>query len=303
MALAKTLDIVLNPTSGGGAGGRARPEIERELDARALQFRIHETSGPGEARVLARELSKPDAIIAAAGGDGTIHEVANGVLDAGGTATLGLIPVGTGNDFVKVVPGTRTRDEAYDTLASGAPRRFDAGLVRWDGNLEHFINGMGTGIDVEVVRQMKRLPQLPGPVKYLMALLRALVHYRPVHLASAFNGSSFEKRVMIIALGNGVCQGGGFYLAPDAVADDGLLDLTVVDELNLVEIVQVLPRILKGTQRGHKKVDMRTGRRLEIRSKDGRPLFFHLDGELREPAEATELTVDVMPGALSVLAR
>jgi len=303
VASARTLDIILNPISGGGAGRRARPEISRALDARGVQYHIHETEGPGDARERARALSRPGAVIVAAGGDGTIHEVANGLLDAGGLATLGLIPVGTGNDFVKVVPGTRKREHAYETLASGTQRRFDAGLVRWDGGVEHFINGMGTGIDVEVVRQMKRLPQLPGPIKYLMGLFRALVHYRPVQLDASFNGSAFEKRVMIIALGNGVCQGGGFYLAPDAVADDGLLDLTVVDELNLVEIAQVLPRILKGTQRGHRKVDMRTGRRLEIRSTDGRPLFFHLDGELREPAGATELTVEVIPAALPVLAR
>lgn len=303
MASARTLDIILNPTSGGGAGRRARAEIERELTARGVQYRIHETRGPGDARERARALSTPGAIVVAAGGDGTIHEVANGLLDAGGVATLGLIPVGTGNDFVKVVSGTRKREEAYDTLANGTPRKFDAGVVRWNGGVEHFINGMGTGIDVEAVRQMKRLPQMPGPIKYLVALLRALVYYRPVQLKATFDGSTFEKRVMIIALGNGVCQGGGFYLAPDAAADDGLFDLTVVDELSLVGIAQVLPRILKGTQRGHPKVDMRTGRRLEIRSTDGRPLFFHLDGELREPADATELTVDVMPGVLSVLVR
>ena len=111
------------------------------------------------------------------------------------------------------------------------------------------------------------------------------------------------RRVQIIALGNGVCQGGGFYLAPDATPNDGLLDLTVIDALSTAGILQVLPRVMRGTHSGHPAVHMRAGRRLVIRATDERPLFFHLDGELREPAGVSELTAEVMPGALSVLTR
>ncbi|MGH7461184.1 MAG: diacylglycerol/lipid kinase family protein [Longimicrobiales bacterium] len=304
MSQAKPVCVVLNPVSGGGAGARCRPEIEQELSARGVKFELVETPASGTAVSLARERARRGAqVIVAAGGDGTVHDVVNGIMQAApdGSCALGLIPVGTGNDFVKVVPGTRQRRLAYDTIARGHTERYDVGRVRWDNSEEYFINGMGTGIDVEVVRQLKRVPQLPGPLKYLLALLRALVRFRPVALRARLDEHQLEQRIMIIALGNGTCQGGGFYLAPDASPQDGLFDACVVDRLSPRGILQVLPRIMRGTQRGHPAVLMRTTRTARFEATDGRPLFFHLDGELREPAGLRALDIDVLPAALPVL--
>jgi diacylglycerol kinase family enzyme len=160
---------------------------------------------------------------------------------------------------------------------------------------------MGTGIDVEVVRQISRLPRLPGAVKYLTGLLRALVYYKPVNLRAQLDEHRLEQRVMIIAVGNGVCQGGGFYLAPEASPSDGLLDVCVVDNLSLPGIARVLPRIMRGTQKGDPAVLMRTARSIRFEVLDGRPLFFHLDGELREPAGLRALDIQIVPAALPVL--
>jgi diacylglycerol kinase (ATP) len=300
----RTVPIIVNPAAGGGAGRRHIAEIARELTARGIAPRFLETSGPGAALDLAREqaLAGTDLVVAA-GGDGTIHEVANGLLQAslGGTCTLALIPVGTGNDFVKVVPGARSRRAAYDTIVSGRRKLYDVGRARWLTNQEYFVNGMGTGIDVEVVRQMRRLPQLPGPLKYLLALFKALFRFQPVALRARIDDQVLDHKLMIIAIGNGVCQGGGFYLAPDASPSDGLLDLCMVHELNWTGIARVIPRILKGTQRGDPAVDMRTVRRIRLEALDSASLFFHLDGELREPAGLRALEVEVVPQALPVL--
>lgn len=296
--------IVLNPTAGGGTGARAQREIERDLARLGVPFEIHLTRGRGHAMAMAREFAdRGVAVVAAAGGDGTIHEVVNGLMESGrGSTTLALIPIGTGNDFVKVVDGTRTMPEAIQTIAEGTPRRFDVGRVRWDGSSEFFINGMGTGIDVEVVRQLHRLPHMPGALKYLLALLRALVSFRPVRLHASINGDAIDTRAMILAVGNGTCQGGGFYLAPEARPDDGVFDVTLVREVRLREVFTLVPRILRGTQRGHEAVLMRTVRSLHVKSGEQKPLNFHVDGELRE-STSHAFDVEVVPGALAVLAR
>ena len=304
MSQSKPICVVLNPSAGGGAGARYRAEIERELSARGLKFDVVETPGPGTGVSLARERARRGArTIIAAGGDGTVHEVVNGIMQAApdGSCTLGLLPLGTGNDFVKVVPGTQVRQAAYDTIAAGRAERYDVGRAHWNDTEEYFINGMGTGIDVEVVRQLQRVPQLPGPVKYLFALVRALVYFRPVTLRAQLDEQWLEQQMMIIAVGNGRCQGGGFYLAPDASPRDGALDVCVVNRLSPIGIMRVLPKIMRGTQGKDPAVFMRTARTVRFEAGDGRPLFFHLDGELREPVGLRSLQIDVLPDALPVL--
>lgn len=300
--------VILNPRSGNGAGRRLRSEIERELARRGITFLLEETEYPGHARELAGAAAAGGAqVVVAAGGDGTVHEAANGLLaaaggDAAGPA-LGVIPVGTGNDFVKAAVGGAERRLAYDVLAAGAVRRFDAGRVEWDGGVEYFINGVGTGIDVEVVRQMRRLPRLHGLASYLVALLRALVRFEAIPLQIRIDGDASERRVMIVAVTNGHCLGGGFYVCPDARPDDGRLDMCIVDELNLLGIARVLPRILRGRHGGIPEVTLARGESVELVVSGDAPLYFQIDGELREPAGARRLRVEIAPGVLPVVAR
>ena len=190
--------IILNPTSGGGAGRKARAEIERELTRRDLPFEITETRGRGDAVGLAEQAAQDGvSTVVAAGGDGTIHEVVNGLMRARGQAEsapiLGVIPIGTGNDFAKLLPLDGGRPAAYDVLKAGVVRTYDVGLAEWDGGSEYFVNGMGTGIDVEVVRQIERLPWLPGMPRYLAGLMRALVGFRPIRLAMRVDGVQMDR--------------------------------------------------------------------------------------------------------------
>lgn len=301
--------VILNPRAGDGAGRRVRPELERELGRRGITFAIEETERPGHAVELARAAAARGApVVVAAGGDGTIHEVANGLLQArddGNPArtALGIVPIGTGNDFIKAVMGGTDRRHAYDALAAGCTRAIDIGRAEWEGGAEYFVNGVGTGIDVEVVRQMRRFPRLHGLVSYLVALVRALVGFHAIPLRIRMDGERTERKVMIIAVGNGHCLGGGFYVCPEAKPDDGLLDVCIVNELNLLQIARVLPRILRGTHAGMPKVTLRRAEEVEISGTGTAPLFFQLDGELREPEGARHLRVSVEPGALRVVAR
>jgi len=297
--------LVLNPAAGRGAGRRLRGEIERALGARGIDYTVVETDGMGHATELAGRAAGQHAdVVAAVGGDGTIHEVVNGLmaLEPAVRPALALIPVGTGNDLVKVVAGTRTRSDAYDTLASGHPVRLDVGRATWTGGTEYFVNAMGTGIDVEVVRQIRGIRNLPGAAVYVLGLVRALMRYRPLRLRVTIAGDVIDRRFMLAAVANGRCVGGAFLVCPGASPDDGLLDVCMVDQLGLGRSLLVARRILRGTHGDHPAVEHRAASRVTLEAAGGEALFFQLDGELREPPGANRVDIEVLPGALTVLA-
>lgn len=293
--------VILNPAARHGAGRRLRPRIERELESRSLDFDIVETEGPGHAVELARSAAEAGtARVIAAGGDGTVHEVANGLMAAvAATPAMGLIPIGTGNDFVKMMPGTATRAQAFATLATGTERAVDVGVARWDGHTEYFMNAMGTGIDVEVVRQMRRSGWMPGIMIYLGALMRALVQYRPLPIRMVVDGMQSTHSIMILAVCNGPSIGGAFRVCPDARSDDGLLDACVVHELPLHRIARVVPRVLLGTHTRQPGVSMHRGTSVLLALGGGGVLPFQLDGELREAAG--DIEVSLAPRRLNVI--
>ncbi|MEJ2186193.1 MAG: diacylglycerol kinase family lipid kinase [Gemmatimonadota bacterium] len=298
--------VILNPVSGGGRGRKARERIEKGLTASGLRFDLSETQAQGHAFQLARERAFDADVVVAVGGDGTAHEVANGLLTAArqenrASAALAVLPVGSGNDFVKMLGLHGGLSGAITTVANGAVRYFDVGRVTWDGGDEFFINGAGTGIDVEVVRQVLRTPRLPGLLKYLVGVLRAVVRFRAIPLRVTVDGESFDGRMMMVAVGNGKCIGGGFWVTPDAEPEDALLDILMVDNLNYREIAAVIPKVMRGTHTGVRQVTMRRGREIRIEATGDAPLFFQLDGELREPPNARMMEISTLPGALSVL--
>ena len=297
------MQIILNPVSRHGAGRRLRPVIERELGSRGLQYTITETEGPGHAVELAREAARSGVRrVVAAGGDGTVHEVVNGLMAAvGDPPALGLIPIGTGNDFVKMVPGTATPAQAFATLAAGREVPVDVGIARWDSGSEHFINAMGTGIDVEVVRQMRRSGWMPGTMIYLAALVRALIHYRALPVRIDVDGIESTGNIMILAVCNGPSIGGAFRVCPDARPDDGLLDACIVRELPLHRIARVVARVLRGSHAGQPGVSLHRGTRFILRTDSGRPLPFQLDGELREASDGAGIEVSLASRKLNVI--
>jgi len=266
---------------------------------------LHITRYPGHAVELARDaaLAGADRLVAV-GGDGTIHEVANGMLraldeKADLPVTLGLAPVGTGNDFVKVVGRMRDLSAAIDVVLNGEVRRFDAARASWSGGGEYFVNAAGTGIDVEVVRVLDRTGGR-GAMVYVKALARALRKYRPIPLRLAVDGKVSDSRVMMIAIANGQSVGGAFRICPEARPDDGLLDICTVREMPLLRSILTAARIVRGHHSGLKSVTMQRGRHIEVSVPAGTQLFFQLDGELREPSDAGTLTVEVLPRALPV---
>ncbi|HXY69589.1 MAG TPA: diacylglycerol kinase family protein [Gemmatimonadales bacterium] len=294
--------VILNPASGHGLGRKLRPRIEHALREAGVAFDLVETGAPGDAVGLAREAAGRVERILAAGGDGTVHEVANGMLQAapapdGATRpALGTIPIGTGNDFAKLVNVyKRPPEEAARRMAAATVRRFDVGKVIG----EYFDNSLGIGFDAEVARQANQTTKLSGIAVYVAAVYKSFVSFRAPILDVASSAHRETGPMMMLECSIGRSAGGGFYLTPDADPADGLLDVCLIRKVGLMKFLRYVPRVLGGKHTGLAEVAMFRTASVRIRSTD-RPLLLHLDGEVRAP-ESREIEVTLEAGRLRVL--
>ncbi len=300
--MAATL-VVLNPASGRGLGRKLRPRIERALLAAGVAYDLVETSGPGHAVTLGREAAAAGVgRLICAGGDGTLHEAANGLLqgprapDGATGPALGAIPIGTGNDFAKLLGVFKLPPEAAAARMAAAEQRiFDVGEVIG----EYFTNSLGIGFDAEVVRQADKLTRLRGLAVYLVAVYKTFATFRAPVLDVKSAVHCETGPMMMLECAIGVSAGGGFYLTPDADPGDGLLDVCLIRKVGLLKFLRHVPRVLKGRHVGLKEVEMFRTPALTIRSPDA-PLLLHLDGELREPG-VREIEVTLAPARLRAL--
>ncbi len=290
--------MILNPAAGHGRSARFREEVLRTARTHWGEVDLVLTTGPGHATALARQAEHGVAQVLAVGGDGTVHEVANGLLqrDADARPALGVVPVGTGNDFAKMTCTARLAPAAtLAALAAGQVRRFDVGVV-WG---EYFVNSIGVGLDADVARRVNQYKHWPGAFGYVVAALQAVIHRRPLRLHVDVDGTAWSEPTTVLEIGIGPCAGGVFYLVPDARPDDGLLDVCAVGAFGLRFLVTKAPLVLSGKHTGLPEVRMARGHRVRVTSDDG-PLTAHLDGELRSPGHST-LEATILPGALPVL--
>jgi YegS/Rv2252/BmrU family lipid kinase len=292
--------VVLNPAAGRGAAGRAWPAVRAVLQGAGSRVELAETARHGHAEELAEAAARAGwAAVVAMGGDGTVHEVANGLLRAADgevtRAALGIVPVGSGNDFSLLAGLPRDPIEAARRIVSGVERRVDVGRVGDRG----FVNGVGVGLDARVAVEANRNRRLRGIGIYLWALARVLASFRAPAMRVEIDGDEVIERPLTLAtVGNGGRHGGGFWICPAAKLDDGLLDVCVCDELGKLRILRFLPKVLRGTHTGESCVHMRTARRVRITSDT--PLPVHADGEILSEA-ARELEIEVAPGRLRLL--
>jgi YegS/Rv2252/BmrU family lipid kinase len=289
--------VILNPAAGRGAARCAREPLVRAFRHAGWTVELLETEGPGHGTALAAEAARAGAQrVVAVGGDGAVHEVANGLLAMRSSAALGVVPMGTGNDFAKLVGVYQHGlERATQRLVAATPRRFDAGRVLG----EYFVNTLGFGFGPAVVRMRNAMPGLTGFLSYLVPVLRSFATFRPPLLEVRTDGFAETGNMMMVEVCNGTTAGGSYRFAPEADPCDGLLDVCLIRRVGLAKFLSALPRVMRGTHGTMKEVALVRTRALTIRSPDG-PLLLHLDGELREPG-VRECTVTVEPGCLNVL--
>lgn len=235
--------------------------------------------------------------VAVAGGDGTVNEAVNGYIGvARNPQALALIPVGTGNDFAKMLGLSGDWRLACERIASGRRRRVDAG--RCNGRL--FANGIGAGFDAQVALEANGIRWLRGNAVYGLALARTLLlHYATPRARIVHDEGVIERPITMLAAANGKTYGGAFRMAPDADVADGLLELVVADALTRVGILCLVPHVMRGTHVGRAGVTVLRTKRVVVETDE--PLVVHADGEIIDRS-ATRLDVEVLPGALLVIA-
>jgi YegS/Rv2252/BmrU family lipid kinase len=301
----KTL-VILNPWAGRGTAGERRAELESAMQRARIPFEIVTTHARGGATELAWQgVEHGYERIVAVGGDGTINEVVNGIKGAeassGRRAQLGIIPLGTGSDFIKALNGVYPNDigGGVERLARGTVRAVDLGRAQvGDGPTRLFVNALGMGFDAQVAAESLKITRLKGIAVYFMAIIRALASYKAHPMTVEFDDRRVNKRLLFAAIGNGRAQGGGFLLTPDGRIDDGLLDLCLVDNLRLDEIIRYLPKVLEGTHTTLRQVTMGRARRVQITC--SAPMPVQADGEILA-TDARQVTVELLPGALDVV--
>ena len=286
--------LILNPNAGKGKGKRLFSRIEQILRAQGLTFEVHETTGPGHASELARAAAQSGSThIIIAGGDGTVREVADGV--AGTDATVGIIPVGSGNDFCKSVNIPTDLESAAGIIRHGVVRSVDIGRV----GPHHFVNAVGIGFDALTVIEATRIRWLRGLPLYLVSVLRAMIRYDCPLTAIELDDRRFEQAILLVACANGCYYGGGFHIAPEAKVDDGLFDVCVIDHVSRLVILQKLAYVIQGTHAKLPEVKFYRSRRIRLTSPD--VLYVQADGDLMPEADPHQLEIELLPGALKLL--
>ncbi len=298
------LFVILNPWAGRGRGAKARHLVQRALRDTGVRYEMVETTGPGHAIGLTREAVAAGVTrILAASGDGIVHEVANALLDMppaedGATpAAVGCIPLGTGNDFAKLVGVFGLPPEvAAARMVHADTDRFDAGQVLG----EWFDNIFGVGFDAEVVRHANRIRRLRGVAVYLAAIYRTFLTFKPPMLEVVSAEHHETSAMMMLAANIGIAGGGKFFLTPQADPRDGRLDVCLIRAVGVTTFLRAVPKVMKGTHATLDEVELFQTTAVTVRSADGRPLVLQLDGELREP-NVTEVTATIAPLRLRVL--
>jgi YegS/Rv2252/BmrU family lipid kinase len=303
--------VILNPNADRGHAREIAPKLKALLNLNRNVGWV-ETSRPGDAIQLATQACKEGYdIVVAAGGDGTAQEVVNGLMacyEDGARSALGLIPLGSGNDFawmMGVVPGKRQpRDprgleQAIQRLTAGKTRVIDVGRVCEGDRCRYFCNGAGIGFDGVVNIESRKIAWARGFLMYALGVLRTMVlYYRAPHTVLELDDMRIEQPLMMISVANGRRFAGGFYVAPHAEVDDGYFDVCTVDKVSRPEMLALIPKFLNGTQVNNRHVRMARARRVTVQCDEG--FAVHVDGEVFSTA-SRRLVLEIVPRKLRVV--
>ena len=306
-----SLLVIVNPQSRRGRTGQTWRSIETRVRSELGRVEVVATTGPRVATTFAREAAERGVeTIIVAGGDGTVSEVATGVMDSGRAANvaLGLLPLGSGGDLARALGIGRSLDIALRALAARQERRIDVGRVRCVGSSGRrwrswFVNEASVGLSAAVVRNVERTAQrLGGTASFALGAARTILAQRAAQTCVSVDDKRIHRgATTLIAVSNGPCFGGGMQVAPNAALDDGCFDVVVAPEFSRTRLLaDLFPRIYRGTHLAEPRIDVHRGRRVEIeRVRDGESVEVEADGELLGTLPAD---FEIVPEALRFIA-
>jgi len=243
-------------------------------------------------------------LIIAAGGDGTIQEVINGLMEVSKEKRprLGIVPLGSGNDFAFAANVPEQPSEALRQAFKGKPHPVDIGLIESkSGRRQYWDNVLGIGFDAKVTIRTHTLPVIRGFLMYFTAVLQTIAfnHEAPL-MQIKTDQESWSEETMMIVICNGPREGGGFLVAPEAVIDDGLFHYAAITKVSRPMMLRLVPEVMNGTHGRFKQVRMGTLRKLELQA--DAPLRIHIDGETFAGfgSDVRSLKVEIIPSAIEI---
>lgn len=298
--------LIYNPTAEKGYAAQKLPQVENLLKQFGIEYDLAVTEGSGHAIQLAQQASEDGFdIVIAAGGDGTVNEVINGLMQANvngnGRPVLGVLPVGRGNDFAFGVGIPQELTEAVSVLAHGQHRKIDVGhLVGGDyPNGRYFANGVGLGFDTVVGFEAAKIKRLHGAASYLVALVRTIFLYAKAPVFEiVLDNETLRQPFLMVSIMNGRRMGGSFYMAPNGDPADDIFDLCLAGEVKQIGILPLAIKFFSGTQGAHPAVRMVRSRNVTVRAIEG-TIPAHADGETICTA-GNELRIELIPDMLEV---
>ncbi|MBK7894776.1 MAG: diacylglycerol kinase family lipid kinase [Anaerolineaceae bacterium] len=291
------IKVILNPYANRWRAGARLDAVRAAFAAAGLAPDIVQTQKPAEGIALAETaVSQNYDAVVAAGGDGTLSEVANGLLRAAGdgpTVPFGILPIGTANDFSDMVGLPRDLNQAVQIIARGQTRQIDAGRI----NDHFFINNCAVAMEPMITLENIHMKRLSGELRYVVALLKGLVKLKAWHMQVRWDDGGHDGPAYLLSVCNGP-RTGGFYMAPDAAVDDGLFDFVFAPEVPKLTVLSILVRLFRKTHIFHPQVVYGRTTHLSITSSPGTPI--HADGEIIAEA-ATQIEYQILPGKLTLL--
>jgi diacylglycerol kinase (ATP) len=298
--------IIANPNAGHGRGAHAIPEIERELNRLGLDFDLVRTERVGHGIQLAREAALAGyQVVVAAGGDGTVNEVLNGLMEARQTSAnrpaLGVLCTGRGNDFAPCINIPEGLPAAFEVLKDDQRRMIDIGRVV-GGKFpqgRYFANNVGVGFDAIGTIEVAKLPEW-GMLSFLIAILKTIfLFYKGPTVRLDHDDQTLTTPTLMLLTMNGKRMGTGFKMAPDSKPDDGLFDLVIVRQVSRLRIFSLIPHFMKGTQGSQPEIRTLRASRVVITALDG-ALPAQSDGEII-CVDGTRLDIEMLPLQLEVV--
>jgi len=292
--------LIVNPQAGRGQAERLLPVALDCLGRVGIAPDVSRTEWPLQAVELAKEaVADGYDVILSMGGDGTTNEVINGLMaeySGEPVGPLGIIPAGSGNDFCLAINWPVDLEEACQRIAGNKRRLVDVGRI----NDRYFGNVAGVGFDAIANIEAVKIRFLRGTPLYLLAVLKTLLlHYGAPMMTITYDDHVITQPALMISVANGPRYGGGFWVAPDAIADDGRFELLIADYVSRLGILGLIPHFLKGTHVGKKPIHMAQARHVILEADV--PLYAHTDGEMYLDG-GNRLEFELFPRALWVLA-
>lgn len=290
--------IILNPFARKGKAFHRIKLIEKYFKKLNMDYEMSITDSPKQAINFALGFANRGfKNIIAAGGDGTINEVVNGIMlsDNPDDVNFGIISIGGGNDFVKNLDYPRKIKSQIKILRAGYTKKIDIGKIE----NQYFINTLGIGFDAQVAINYKKNKIISGFPGYLAAVLKTLIRNKSYSVNIETDNSAFSKRIKFITVGNGVSCGGKFHLTPDAKIDDGLFDFCIIDSISRRRILKLLPKTTKGKHVGYDEVHIARGKKISVSSSHKLPLYF--DGEIPDLIDKRNFTIEMIPHKINLI--